>query len=482
MQFVLIIQVVLNKCKFARRLDAFIVATVGRFIWLIESFIILLLRERSITMNQGLTYQAGLYCRLSKDDDQQGESSSISTQKAILISYCQEHGVEIYDVFIDDGYSGLNFERPGFQRLLREIEAGSVNMVITKDLSRLGRDYIMTGYYSEIYFPSQGVRYIALADNFDSDNTENDIAPFLNILNEMYARDISRKIRAAKHQRAKDGQFVGAQAPFGYKKANHHLVVDPEAAAVVRRIYLLASLGLGGIEIAKQLEAERQLTPSAYKLLLGDTRFSRYCEESNPYCWRASTIQRILTDPVYLGTLTSLKTESRNYKTKQRKAAPKESWVVTENAHEAIITKEQLEAVRIARQHHLCVAELQRNNLFRGLLYCECCGHPLSVAHRKLTYTEDDLYRCMYHFRHPDVCPKTHAIYHSMLYPYVLNQVRAFAKSMRRRKVKSRLAEYGDITELSPEILKQVIERIEIGHVTSRSVPAKVIRIYWRLG
>lgn len=155
-------------------------------------------------MKHSTIYRAGLYCRLSKDDDQRGESASISTQRSMLSSYCQEHGYQIYDVYVDDGYSGLNFARPAFQQLLRDIESGKINMVLTKDLSRLGRDYIMTGYYSEIYFPSQGVRYIALGDNYDSTNTENDIAPFKNILNDMYAKDISRKIKSAKRQHAKD--------------------------------------------------------------------------------------------------------------------------------------------------------------------------------------------------------------------------------------------------------------------------------------
>lgn len=431
--------------------------------------------------NHSTTYRAGLYCRLSKDDDQKGESSSISTQKAILTSYCQEEGFEIFDVFVDDGFSGLNFERPGFQRLLRAIDAGRVNMVITKDLSRLGRDYIMTGYYSEIFFPSQGVRYIALADNYDSNNAENDIAPFRNILNEMYARDISRKIKSAKHQQAKDGKHIGAQAPFGYQKKGHQLVIDPDAAEIVLRIYSMAASGLGEIEICKQLEADQVFTPSAYKLMRGDTRFSRYCEGDHRFRWKASTVQRILSDTVYLGTLTSLKTETKNYKTKQRMLAPKERWIVTENAHEAIVTKELFEEVKEIRQGHFCVAAQQRENLFRGLLFCDCCGHPLSVAHRKLTYREDDIYRCTYHFHHPDICPKTHAIYHSMLYPYVLNQVRAFAKSMRRRKVTSQLAEYGDITELTPVILHRVIERIEVGHMSRKTVPSKAVRIYWRL-
>ena len=229
----------------------------------------------------------------------------------------------------------------------------------------------------------------------------------------MYARDISRKVKAAKHQQAKDGKFIGAQAPFGYQKKNHQLVIDPEAADVVRQIYEMASSGHSEIEICRQLEADRVLTPCTYKLMHGDKRFSRYCE--NSYQWRTSTIQRILTDTVYLGTLTSLRTETKNYKSKQRKSAPREQWIVTENAHEAIITRKQFEDAKSARSDHFCVAMQQRENLFRGLLFCDGCGHPLSIAHRKLTYKEDDIYRCSYHFRHPEICPRTHAIYHSML-------------------------------------------------------------------
>ena len=161
----------------------------------------------------------------------------------------------------------------------------------------------------------------------------------------MYARDISRKVKAAKHQQAKDGKFIGAQAPFGYQKKNHQLVIDPEAAEVVRRIYAMASSGHSEIEICRQLETDRVLTPSSYKLMHGDKRFSRFCE--NSYQWRTSTIQRILTDTVYLGTLTSLRTETKNYKSKQRKNAPREQWIVTENAHEAIITKDNLRMPRV---------------------------------------------------------------------------------------------------------------------------------------
>ena len=211
-------------------------------------------------MNKTICYRTALYCRLSKDDDQSGESISIGTQRAILEDYCRERGYPIHKVYIDDGYSGTNFNRPGFQELLDDVERGVVNLVITKDLSRLGRDYIMTGYYSEIYFPSKGVRYIAVADNFDSLKNDNDIAPFKNILNDMYARDISRKIKNAKRQRAKNGLQRLAQPPYGYRMnpdAPSRLIIDPEPAEVVRLIFSLTLEGMGQIAITKELAARK---------------------------------------------------------------------------------------------------------------------------------------------------------------------------------------------------------------------------------
>ena len=168
-------------------------------------------------MQDNKDYRVGLYLRLSSDDETQGESVSIGTQRDILTNFCQEEGFQIHDTYIDDGYSGLNFSRPGFKRMIEDVEKGILNMVITKDLSRLGRDYIMTGYYSEIYFPTKGIRYIALADDFDTAKGNNEIAPFKNILNEMYARDISKKVKHAKHIRAKQGLFIGSQPPYGYQ-------------------------------------------------------------------------------------------------------------------------------------------------------------------------------------------------------------------------------------------------------------------------
>lgn len=431
-------------------------------------------------------YTAGLYCRLSKDDLQQGESTSIGTQRSIMTDYCTANNYDVHKVYVDDGYSGLNFSRPGFQELLEDVERGVINMVITKDLSRLGRDYIMTGYYSELYFPEKGVRYIALADDFDSLGGNNDIAPFKNILNDMYARDISRKVKNAKRQIAKQGLFIGGPTPFGYTKdpaVKNHLIPDPEAAQVVKLIFSLAEQGLGNIAIANELQKRRIVTPSVYKYQRGDQRFGGYPSVigEDPCMWCHETIGQMINDRVYLGELISLKTEILNCKTKQRVQVPKENQIITPNAHEAIISAEQFEQIHAIRAEHPCPAKRRRYNLFRNKLFCECCGHPLMISKKKLTYRETDIYICMHHYNNPKECPKTHTIYHEMLYPYVLQQIQAFAKSMKRKKVNWSIREYASIQELTPEILDRVIDRIEIGHVTRKAKPGSVIQIYWRL-
>lgn len=437
-------------------------------------------------MQENIIYDAGLYLRLSQEDAQQGESVSIGTQRAILTEYCQTHGYRIHKVYIDDGYSGMNFDRPGFRELLEDVERGTINMVITKDLSRLGRDYIMTGYYSEIFFQTKGIRYIAIADDVDSLKGHNEIAPFKNILNDMYARDISKKVKNAKHQRAKQGLLVGSQTPYGYQKDpnnKNHLIIDPEAAETVRLLFTLAENGLGNIAIASELKARKIIAPSVYKYQHGDERFARYPAVKNGqfYDWCSGTIGQMLNNRVYLGELISLKTEIIDCKTKRRVPVPMEKQIITPGAHEAIITEEQFEHIKAIRAGHNCPANATRFNLFREKLFCECCGHPLTISRKQLLYREADIYLCMYHYQHPEICPQTHRIYHEMLYPYVLQQVQTFAKSMKRRKVNSPISQYTSIEELTPEILNEVIERIEIGHVRKKSKPGSVIQIYWKL-
>lgn len=436
-------------------------------------------------MQENKHYKAGLYLRLSSDDEKQGESISIGTQRDILVDFCQQEGYQIYDTYIDDGYSGLNFSRPGFKRMIEDVEKGVINMVITKDLSRLGRDYIMTGYYSEIFFPAKGVRYIALADDYDSEKGHNDIAPFKNILNEMYARDISKKVKHAKHIRAKQGLFVGSQPPYGYQinpNKKGHLIIDPEPAKIVRLIYSLAQNGMGSNLIAAELKSRQILTPSVYKYQHGDTKFGRFdmVENGSYYDWRPTTVGAILTDPVYTGQLVSLKTESTNCKTKQYSSVPPERRIVTPHAHEAIISEDTFAEIASIRAERGCRALTHRYNLFRGKLFCDCCGHGLIISKKQLKSGTVDMYLCMHHYNNPEECPKTHRIYHDMLYPYVLQQIRAFAKSMKRRKVNSAIKDYAMIQELTPEILDNVIERIEISHVCRKSKPGNVIHIYWK--
>ena len=313
-------------------------------------------------MTQNKTYRAGLYCRLSKDDEQRGESTSIGTQRSMMTDYCTERGYEIVNIYVDDGYSGLNFNRPGFQELLDDIEQGRINLVVTKDLSRLGRDYIMTGYYSEIYFPSKDVRYIAIADGFDSLNASNEIAPFKNILNDMYARDISHKVKNAKRQHAKNGRLIASHAPYGYCKDGDgtRLIIDPIAAETVRRIFSLALDGLGEIAIAKELESQKIPAPSYYRYQNGDARFAEYApvKYDEPYRWSYGTISKILKDPVYTGTLVSLKTEVVNCKTKQRISVPDSRRIITQDAHDAIISAEDFERVQQIRTEHRCPAKV----------------------------------------------------------------------------------------------------------------------------
>ena len=346
--------------------------------------------------------------------------------------------------------------------------------------SRLGRDYIMTGYYSEIYFPSRNARHIAIANNFDSDKENNDIAPFMNILNDMYARDISRKIKAAKLQRAKSGVFIGSQVPYGYINNKGRLIVDQDAAPVIQKIFALAASGWGEKRIADELEQHRILCPAAYKKLHGDTRFNRFLDD-NLYRWKTTTIRQILTNRVYLGELCCHKTEVINYKTKQRRAVPEEEQIRHIDAHEAIISAEQFAAVQSAVRMHIVPRDQKRDNLFRGLLYCSCCGHPLSIAHRKLLYREEDLYRCMHHYYNREECPRTHSIYHGVLYQFVKSEIVSLAKSMRRRHVSSQISEMTSLDELSPEILRAVISKIEIDHIPRKVIPRRVIHITWKL-
>ena len=293
-------------------------------------------------INENKIYNAALYCRLSKDDEQAGESISIGTQRMILEKFCKEHDFHVFDIYVDDGVSGLNFERPEFQRMLKDIEGGKINLVITKDLRRLVRDYIQTGYYTEVYFQQKRVRYIAVNDGIDTDREDNDIAPFKNILNAMYAKDLSRKVKVAKRQRAYKGLFISAQTPYGYKvdpKDKNHLVVDEEVSDVVKEIFRLALSGKSLVQISRILTENQILTPGSYKAMKGDTRFERYLKDGKiSFRWCYQTVRAILKDRVYVGDMVNHRYEISNYKTKERVSIPAEKHIVVVDKHEAIVS------------------------------------------------------------------------------------------------------------------------------------------------
>ncbi len=427
-------------------------------------------------MKSKTEFKAALYCRLSKDDDSGVESSSISSQKLILESYCEKHGFEIYDYYIDDGYSGTNFNRPSFERMLNDLDKEKINLIMTKDLSRLGRDYIKTGYYTEIYFRRKGVRYIAVNDNYDSDSENDDIVPFKNILNDMYAKDISRKIKSAKMEYAKKGFFTSSQPPYGYIQSptdKHKLIVDNEAADVVRKIFTLASQGNGAVSIAKILSQEKILIPSAYKFRAGDTRFARYIKsESDIYNWRVSTILCILKDRVYLGEMINHKYETVNYKTKQRVPVPIEDRIITKDTHEPIISQELFNKARESIQSHSNPRDNICENIFRGLLKCRYCGYSMSLAHRP---NGKAYYRCMRHYRDSTVKKHTSAIYYDELYKEVLKNIK---KADKLFPISKSGDERKPVKEVTPELLNKYIDKIV---VSEKRKSKNRVMIFWKL-
>ncbi len=285
-------------------------------------------------------FNTALYLRLSRDDGTEKESESIQNQKAFLISYANEHGFSLAGIYIDDGWSGTSYDRPAFKRMLSDIELGRINCVITKDLSRLGRDYIMTGHYLERYFPQHDVRYIAINDGIDTyqDNTNNDMTPFRAVFNDMYAKDISKKVRTALNTKKENGIFIGSSPPYGYKKDPHdkgRLIIDTETAPVVRQIFSMYLSRASKCAIAESLSREGIPTPSAVKNLKAACR-----------AWNEVTIARILTNPTYAGDLTQNRSRKISYKLSKKRNLPQEQWITVKNTHEPIISREDFKAAQ----------------------------------------------------------------------------------------------------------------------------------------
>ena len=329
-----------------------------------------------------------LYERLSRDDELSGDSSSIANQKIYLESYATSHGYTNLRHYTDDGWSGGNFDRPDWKRLIADIEAGKVGTVLVKDMSRVGRDYLQTGFYTEVFFREHGVHFIAVANNVDSeDQNSSEFAPFLNIMNEWYLRDQSRKIKAAYKVKGKSGKPTTNIPPYGYikdPKDINHWLVDEEAAAVIRRIFHMAVDGHGPYDIARKLTAEKVETPSCHLASLGIGTCKSKIDPERPHDWYGQSVMNILTRPEYLGHTVNFRTNKRSYKEKRVFTDPAD-WLIFENTHEAIIDEETFQlAQRVCQVRHRTDTVGEANPL-TGLVYCADCGKRMYNHRAKRT-------------------------------------------------------------------------------------------------
>lgn len=338
-----------------------------------------------------------LYCRLSRDDGTESESNSIGNQKKLLSQKAKEMGLTDTKYYVDDGYTGTNFNRPGFQQLIDDIEIGLVSAVMVKDLSRLGRDYVSVGNYTDSYFPEHNVRFIAVNDAIDSDEGESEIAPFKNILNEMYARDISKKIRSSHRLRGSMGEPL-SQPPYGYMKSPENKkkwIIDPEAATVVKSIFKMCLDGKGNETIARELQENEVLIPMAYWRSKGLNRGGKKTQ-TNPYKWCKTTVQKILSQQEYCGDIINFKTYSKSFKNKRRIENSKENWAVFKDVNEPIIDRETFEIVQkfISKtKRRAPKKENGERSIFNGLIYCGDC-HSKMRYHTSTSNKEIHYFTC----------------------------------------------------------------------------------------
>ena len=377
-----------------------------------------------------------LYERLSRDDEQAGESNSIQNQKKYLEEYARQHGLRNIRHFYDDGYSGTNFNRPGFAALLEEIEAGRVENLVVKDLSRFGRNYLQVGYYTEILFPKKGVRFIAINNNVDSAvPQDNDFTPFLNIMNEWYAKDTSNKIKAIFKSRMKDGMRCSGSIPYGYKRKpgdKQTLIVDEPAAEVVRKIFRLACQGNSTTAIAEILTAEQVLIPAAYAAQHNPEN-CRHKNVTDPYRWNATTVGYILDRQEYLGHTVLGKSICENFKTKQRRAATPDELMIFPDTHEAIIDQDTWDIARkIRMKKKPRVANGTYSHRLSGLVYCADCGARMGFAspeakHSGKHYDSDSAFQCGNYRNQNGECV-SHFVKTSVLEAVILQAIQTVSK------------------------------------------------------
>ena len=338
-------------------------------------------KKTAAKQNETIIGITALYCRLSRDDGAEGESNSIANQKKLLAKYAKEHGFTNTKFYVDDGYTGTNFNRPGFQQMLEDMEMGYISTVIVKDSSRFGRNYLEVGQYTDYYFPEHNIRFIAINDCIDSENGEDDFSAFRNVMNEMYAKDISRKVRSSHRLRGNAGEPL-APPPYGYVKDPENKkkwIIDPDAAEVVQRIFRLCIEANGNETIARILQDDKVLVPQAYWQSKGMSRGGKKTQP-NPYKWCKTTIAKMLEQQEYCGDIINFKSYSKSFRNKTRVENPKENWAIFKDVHEPIIDRETWERVQELTKNSKRRKPKNENvkkSVFTNLLYCGDCGHKL---------------------------------------------------------------------------------------------------------
>ena len=380
------------------------------------------------------SFRAAIYCRLSKDDDLDGESASIANQRDMLEKYCEKQGWEVVAVYQDDGYTGLNMERPDLKRMIKAIERRQVNLVITKDLSRLGRNYLQTGYLIEDFFPRNGVRYIAMNDGIDTLRENNDIAPFKNILNEMYSKDISKKVHSSYLLKAQKGEFTGCVAPFGYRKDpedKNHLLVDEETTPIVRQIFRWALEGHGPNFIRRRLEEQKVPCPTWWNRERGIRNVRTKWEKQDPvngrYMWDFSVIKDILMNPVYTGAIASQKKDYR-FKIGTIGEKKPQDWIVVEQRHEPLIDSKSFAIVQDKLKSRQRPRQDGETSLFAGLIKCGECGKSLTIRTTHAKHPQQ-IYACKTYGAFGKNHCTQHRVEYDTLYRLVLNKIRECASA-----------------------------------------------------
>lgn len=446
-------------------------------------------------MKSASAYRAALYMRLSKDDDGAAESTSISTQRTLLRAYAAQHGYIVHSEYIDDGWSGTRFDRPAFLRMIADIEAKKVNLVITKDLSRLGRDYIAAGQYTEIYFPSKGVRYIAINDGYDSDGTHTDIAPIKNVINEMYARDTSKKIRSALEAKMRDGAYIAAFAPYGYQKDptdKNHLVIDECAGTVVKHVFAMAANGSPPAAIVRALNAKHVPSPAVYRCMTHEgLDVNQYSQRQE---WTSATITKMLRSIVYLGHTAQGKTTKVSFKSHLTVSNPREDWIVVENTHEALVDVETFDLVRRRTMARTCEKKGAFYNLFSGIAKCADCGRNMSATGTRKKGSPANLVCSGYKLYGGDEC-SNHSIDYNALHEIVLASLKeqlCISKEDRsaildnvQRKLQKQERKKEEATELAPlkkrlRELESIIEKLYEDNAASRLSDARMNKLLFK--